>query len=245
MRLGLLLSLLLVASLAPAHARGAETVDRVIYLFEAPETGGASTPRQIFERELALEARIEALAAGEPLLNARGQYAARHIRAALDRHIATDLLAHLPVDTAGRGDKKLPVHPCEAPFRAQDGDDLENRMQLARAVLTLRIRGPNNRDNSLRGAVDAEGLNDFEFRRILRREALAARYLDMMVAPMLEPSDSELRELLRAAGNPFRGKEFDKVRCELRRWVLNQRLSAALSAFLQSSRSRVRLRRIR
>ena len=222
----------------PGHAG---VIDRVIYIFEAPETGGAATPRVIFERELAFEARLEALAASEPLLDAGGLYAARHIRAALDRHVATDLLAHLPVDGAGRAERKLALHPCDAPHRPAGGDDIEHRIQLARAVLALRVKGSAN----LRAALDAEGLNDYEFRRMLRREALAARYIDLMIAPMLDPSDSELRELLRATGTPYRGKPFDEVRCDLRRWVMGQRLAVALNTFLQSSRPRVRLRRVR
>ena len=47
---------LLVVGLVALSA-SARVVDRVIYLFDAPETGGPSTPRPIFERELAFEAR--------------------------------------------------------------------------------------------------------------------------------------------------------------------------------------------
>lgn len=225
------------AALAPAAAR-ATIIDRVLYIFEAPETGGAAAPRTVFERELAFEARIEAAAAGEPLLDAGGSYAARHLRGALDRHIATDLLAHLPVEA--ERDRRLGVHPCDVATRPPDAEDLENRMRLARAVLSQRVKGSAN----LRAAQEAEGLNDYELQRLLRREALAARYLDLMVTPMLAPSDAELRELLRSSGNPFHGKPFDKARCDLRRWVIGQRLGAALGAFLQSSRARVRLRRV-
>lgn len=235
--------LLLLASITasrPASSQ-AEVIDRVIYVFESPETGGAAKPRVIFERELAFEAHLEALATGEPLLDASGFYAARHLRAALDRHIATDLLAHLPVDRAERGERTLAPHACDAAARRPtSGDDTENRIQLAWAVLALRVKGTDN----LRAAVKADGLNDVELRRMLRREALAARYLDLMIAPMLAPTDAELRELLRGSGTPFRGKPFEQVRCDLRRWVIGQRLAAALGAFLQSSRPRIRLRRV-
>lgn len=232
-----LLALVLFTISRPASSRG-ETIDRVIYIFDAPETGGAGSPRIIFERELAFEARLESLSSGEPLLDASGLYAARHLRAALDRHIATDLLAHLPVE--GNSELRLPAHPCDLAHRPTGGDDIENRIQLAWAVLALRVRGSGN----LRSAIEAEGLNDYEIRRILRREALAARYLDRMIAPMLAPADSELRELLRSSGNPFHGKSFDESRCDLRRWVIGQRLATALGSFLQSSRTRVRLRRV-
>ncbi|MCS6898922.1 MAG: hypothetical protein RMJ98_04185 [Myxococcales bacterium] len=234
-----LLVLLAIVIARPAAGQS-EVVDRVVYIFDAPETGGATVPRVIFERELAFEARLEALSSGEPLLDANGFYATKHLRAALDRHIATDLLAHLPVDLPNNQERRLLPHPCDLARRAPSPDDIENRIQLAWAVLALRVKGTDN----LRAAVKAEGLNDYELRRMLRREALASRYLDWMVAPMLAPSDAELRELLRSSATPFRGKSFEEVRCDLRRWVIGQRLSAALTTFLQSSRSRVRLRRV-
>lgn len=226
-----------LAAMGPMAARG-EVIDRVLYVFEAPETGGAGSPRTIYERELAFEARIEALAVGEPLLDASGAYASRHLRAALDRHIATDLLSHLPVES--ERERRLEVHACDAAVRPPDAEDLENRVRLARAVLSQRVKGSAN----LRAALEAEGLNEYELQRFLRREAAAARYLDLMITPMLAPNDAELRELLRSSGNPFHGKPFDKVRCDLRRWVIGQRLGAALGAFLPSSRTRVRLRRV-
>ncbi len=228
---------MLVIGLAALTA-SARVVDRVVYLFDAPETGGPSTPRPIFERELAFEARIEAAASNEPLLDGRGLYAVRHVRAALDRHIATDLLAHLPVE-ADRAQRLAP-HPCDTLSRPPDTEDMENRIRLARAVLTQRVGGSAN----LRAALTAEGLNDVELQRLLRREARASLYLDLMVTPMLAPTDSELREVLRSTGNPFHGRPFDQARCDLRRWVIGQRLATALSSFLQSSRQRLQLRRV-
>jgi hypothetical protein len=207
-------------------------IDRVVYVFEAPETGGASAPRSVFERELALEARIEAMALGEPLADERGPYAERFVRAALDRHVATELLASLPVERS----KTLSRHPCDGAGGDADEADLQRRMKLARALLGARMRGAERLD----AAADAEKVGEEEIARIVRREALASRYLDMMVAPMLAPSDGELRDILHATPTPFRGRTFDEVRCDLRRWVLTQRIGAALSAFLQSSRTRVR-----
>jgi hypothetical protein len=233
---GLCFLLAMVSLLAPRAVRG-EVVDRVVYVFHAPETGGPLSPRAIFERELAFEARVEALAAAEPLIDETGHYAARHLRAALDRHVATELLAHLPVERS----KTLAQHDCDGPARPNDEDDIARRVLLARAVLTARVRGA----ESLRAAAEAEGLSEAEVARLLRREALAARYLDVMVTPMLAPNDAELRELHRATANPFRARPFEAARCDMRRWVIGQRLSAALLSFLQSSRVRVHLRRVR
>lgn len=235
------LAVVLAALVVPVVARG-EAIDRVLYVFDAPETGGAAAPRIIFARELAFEARLEAIATGEPLLDASGTYAARHLRAALDRHLATDLLAHLPVELPPRSARstRLEIDACETATRPPDAEDLDNRIRLTRAVLLQRVKGSAN----LRAALEAEGLNDFELQRLLRREALAARYLDLMITPMLVPNDEQLREVLRSSGNPFHGKPFATVRCELRRWVIGQRLATALAAFLQSSRPRVHLRRV-
>ena len=229
----------LVASLALASPpTWARTVDRVIYLFDSPETGGVGSPRPVFERELAFEARIEAATTNEPLLDPRGFYAARHVRAALDRHIATDLLAHLPIEEDRT--QRLAPHLCDTLSRPPDADDLDNRVRLARAVLAQRMRGSAN----LRAALDAEGLNEVELLRLLRREAQAARYLDLMVTPMLAPSDSELRDRLKSSGNPSQGRPFEQARCDLRRWVIGQRLATALGSFLHSSRPRIHLPRI-
>lgn len=229
------LALAAITLLLPATLQGA-VLDRVLYVFYSPETGGAFSPQPIFERELAFEARLEALAAGEPLLDEAGFYAARHLRAALDRHIATELLSRLPAER----DASLAPHPCDGSATAQT-DDLARRLVLARAVLQARVGGAGN----LRAAAEAEGVSEAEVARLVRREALAARYLDVMVTPMLEPSDAELREQNRAGSSPFRELPFDEARCEVRRWVIGQRLGAALQAFLQSSSARVRLRRVK
>lgn len=234
-RAALTLSLALAASLlgvaAVPHAHAAPSgplVDRVAVLFDAPETGGASSPRAILERELAFEARLEALASGEPLGDERGPYGARHVRSALDRHIATELLAYLP-DDAGFGAKD----PCD-----ESGTDLERGVALARAVLLARVKGP----EALRAAMEEERVGEDDLVRLLRREAKAARYLDRVVAPMLSPSDGELRALLRTPSHPLASKPFVAVRCALRSALVSQRIGAALTSFLQTSRLRVRVR---
>ncbi|MCC6648124.1 MAG: hypothetical protein IT374_21460 [Polyangiaceae bacterium] len=209
----------------------ARPVDRLFLLFDAPETGGPTKPVAVFERELAFEARLEALAAGEPAVDAQGRYAPRYLRAALDRHVATSLLASLPVEArpATAGD------PCDGPPDAAV-DDTARGLAVSRGLLISRVGGTAR----LNEAAAAEGVGESEIARLVRREAQAARYLDRMVTPMLAPTALELREAYRAP-NPFRGRPFDEVRCELRRWVLAGRLGAALGEFLQSSRGRVHI----
>jgi len=76
---------------------GAEPVDRVVVRFDSAEPGGAAKPQFIFERELAFEARLEALADSERPERSL-PYLDRHLRAAIERHVAEELLAHLAMD---------------------------------------------------------------------------------------------------------------------------------------------------
>ncbi len=219
------------AAMSVCASTEARPVDRLFLLFDSPETGGPEKPLGIFERELAFEARVEALAAGEPAVDARGRYSPRYLRAALDRHIATALLAALPIESRA----ETPVDPCDGPADAKI-DDTERGLSVSRGLLLSRVGGA----AKLGEAAAAEGIGEAEIARLVRREARAARYLDRMVTPMLAPTNLELREAYRAP-NPYRKQPFDAVRCELRRWVLAGRLGAALGEFLQSSRGRVRV----
>ena len=192
------------------------TVDRTVVRFDAPETGGSGHPRFVFERELAFEARLEALADSDRT-ERRGAYLDRHVRSALERHIAEELLAQLPMDPE--------------PAR----EEVARRVVAARAILEQRVGGA----AELAKAASAEGLATAEIERLVMREARASLYLDRMVAPMLEPSEAELREVHHAANNPYRGRRFDDIAAPLRQWYVGQRLEAALSAFYQNARARV------
>lgn len=237
----------LLAAALPPRALGAhETpprpapVDRVAVVFEAPETGGGASPRIVFERELAFAARLESLAAGEPLEDETGPYAQRHVRAALDRYVATSILGSLPVERNAR----LAPHPCDGTGARPDVADLTRRLALARAALSARARG----EAALRQAAAAEGLDDDDLAHFVRREALAARYLDVMVTPMLAPSDDEVRAFLRNLGALRSPEEAPAAAapdlCALRHALVAQRLGGALVDFWQSARQRVRLRAV-
>lgn len=204
---------------SPAHAEtpGPRTIllDRVAVRWHAPETGGVEKPQFIFERQLAFEARIAALA--DPDIDA-APFTDRHIRAALERHIAETLLSNLPV---------LP---------APTADEVASRAESARAVLEQRVRG---RDKLI-AAAKAEGIGSDEIDAMLRRQARASLYLDRMVAPMLEPSEPELRALLATPGaTPYSGQPYDRVALVLGRWVVAQRLGDAIASYYQTARSRV------
>ena len=193
-------------------------LDRTVVRFDAPETGGTSHPRFVFERELAFEARIEALADADRA-ERKTAYGDRHIRSALERHISEELLSHLPMDPE------------------PERDEIARRVVAARAVLEQRVGGSANLVNAAR----AEGLDAGEIDRVVLREARASLYLDRMVAPMLEPSEAELREVHRGTSNPFRAQRFDDIAQPLRQWLVGQRLEAALGAFYQNARARVHM----
>ena len=204
--------------LALARVAGAAPilVDRVVVRFDAPEIGGVGRPQFVFERELAFEARLEALSDADRT-ERRVPYLDRHVRASLERHIAEELLAHLAMDPE------------------PTADDLARRVIATRKIVEQRVGGP----ESLANAARAEGLESTEVERFVLREARASLYLDRMVAPMLEPSEAELREVHRGTNSPFRGQRFDEVLPLLRQWHVSQRLEAAIGAFYQNARGRV------
>lgn len=189
-------------------------VDRIVVRWYAPETGGIAKPQFVLARELAFEARLEALADPDP---DGASYRDRHVRAALDRHIAEVLLA------------SLPVRPEPTP------DEIATRAQGAWAMQEQRVGGR----EALLAAAIAEGIDLEELNAMLRRQAKASLYLDRMIAPMLEPNEPELLALHRTGATPFSGKPFDEVKEKLKRWYVGARLSQALDAYFQNARQRV------
>ncbi|MET0591732.1 MAG: hypothetical protein ABW133_03475 [Polyangiaceae bacterium] len=210
------LSIVAIVAVSGLSAAAPIAIDRTAVRFDAPEMGGPSRPQFVFERELAFEARLEALADSDRT-ERKGGYVDRHVRSALERHIAEELLAHLPMDPE------------------PDADDVARRLGATRALLEQRVGGA----VPLAEAAKAEGVGTNEIHRFVVREARASLYLDRMVAPMLAPSEAELREVHRSANNPFRGQRFDEIEKSLRQWFVSQRLEAALAAFYQNARSRV------
>ncbi|APR84023.1 Hypothetical protein A7982_09372 [Minicystis rosea] len=206
------------APLHPAHAAPPASppalFDRVVVRWHAPETGGPAHPQFIFERELAFEARIEALADPDP---EPGPYHDRHVRAALERHISETLLASLPV-----------VPPPERKL-------IDTRAAIAREIVEQRVRGRAR----LQEAAVAEGIGETELAALFERQAMASLYIDKMIAPMLEPSELELRDLWRTGTTPFKDLPFDQAVKPLARWYVGQRLIQALDAYFQNARARI------
>jgi hypothetical protein len=194
-------------------------LDRVAVRFAAPDIGGTRSPRFIYERTLAFEARLEALADSQRTGSRHTGYRERHVRAALERHVAETLLASLRIDP----------EPTSA--------ELARLTDAARGLLEQRVGGA----HVITDAARAEGIEPREVLAMLRRQARASSYLDRMVAPMLAPSEAELRSVHRAGQTPFTGLTYAEAKGALRRWYVGFRLNQAVAAFFQNARSRVEI----
>lgn len=191
-------------------------VDRTVVRFEAPELGGARSPRFVSARLLAFESRIEALADPD---RTGAAYRERHVSAALERHVAETLLASLHIEPE------------------PTADELRAQTDAARRLTEDRVGGA----DELRAQAAAEGVGQRELVTLFQRQARASLYLDRMVAPMLSPSDAELRALFRNEKTPYRDAPFETVLPGLRRWYVSTRLQAALAAYYQNARSRLKI----
>jgi hypothetical protein len=200
---------------APLAAQPLE-VDRVVVRFTAPELGGARAPRFVFARILSFEARIEALADPD---RQGAAFRDRHVSAALERHVAETLLASLRIDP----------EPSSAALRAQ--------AEAAARRMEERAGGR----PALREAARLEGVSERELTGLYLRQARASLYLDRMVAPMLAPSDAELRLLYRSEKTPYRDAPFETILPALRRWYVATRLQSALGSYFQNARARLEI----
>jgi hypothetical protein len=209
-----------LALFAPADARadGPSTVDRVAVRFWSPETGGASRPRFITERELSFEARLEALAE-EGTFGGAGPYQERHLRAATERHVAEELLATLMTE-----------HGTDPKGLSRIADDVL-------ASLVERIGGK----GALAAAMQQEGIEQVELDAMVLRQARAAVYVDRSILSVLRPTEEDLREVFRSDAHPFKGQRLDDVRARFQRWLVGERLRQAESGFLQAARTRVKV----
>ena len=166
--LGLLGAAFVVSAVSLAHAQALPehaTADRVAVRFFSPETGGSARPRFITERVLAFEARLEALGEENALIGS-APYQERHVRTAVERHIAEELLAALMVE------------------RGSEPVDLPLLTEQARAALVDRVGGPTAFD----AAMTAESIDEGEVTVLLRRRMRAAFYVDRAISPVLHPT---------------------------------------------------------
>jgi hypothetical protein len=230
--LAALSALLVLASSSPARAQepvrpptAALVVDRVVARFFSPETGGSAQPRFVTERMLAFETRLDAMADRPDGIG--DGYDERRVRAALDHHVVEEILASLALKltTGARPSVELSAAPLAA-LQADLRDALFERLGSRERIVA---------------AAAAEQIDAGELDDLFRRAALAAWYIDRAVAPILHPTEEQLREVFRTAAHPYRGRPFDQVRAALARWFVSERLRVAESSFLQGARARLKV----
>lgn len=192
-------------------------LDHVVARWWSAELGDVRRPQLVFARQLAFQARLEAMAQGEAPDSAIGD---RHLRAALHRHVTESMLERLPLEP--------PAQPVEVARRAEQ----------ARQALFARVGS----EERLLAARALEGISRDELDALLRRTARASLYLERMVAPQLVPTDLELAELHASGATPFSDTPIASAMEPMRRWVLGQRLAEALDAFFQRARTRITIR---
>ncbi|MEZ4443464.1 MAG: hypothetical protein R3B72_30615 [Polyangiaceae bacterium] len=197
-----------------------ETIDRVAVRWYARDAGGAKKPRFIYARELAFEARMEALA---ERLRLPAAFSEKNLRSALERHITETMLANLPVE------------PKPTP------KEVATYAEAARAILLQRIGDGDVKLGAklLDEARRAEGITNEELDALLRRRARASWYLDKTIAPMLKPSELDLRQAHRRGETPFTEQRFEEVEPQLRQWFVSTRLATALDRYFRNARARI------
>lgn len=209
---GLALGLALGVGAAQAQAAPV-TIDRTVVRFTSPETGGVLRPRFITERTLAFEARL--LACAEEGRFAEAQE--RHLRAAVEQHVAIELLVRLPLEPE------------------PDANALVRVAGILRGAVGDRAGG----DEVLEHVARAEGLELREVDATFVREARAALYVERTIAAVLYPSDDVLRDVYRTTAHPYRQRTYEDARVPLGRWFALERLRATEAFFLQGARTRV------
>lgn len=211
------LSLVSLLSLAAPREAGALEADATAVRWTSPETGGVGRPRFMTRREVALLTRFEAL--GEGVRLQPGEYPERFVRAAIERHVAREMLAALFIQ------------------RGTEPPNLPRLAQLARAELEERLGGKDN----LTAALTVEGLTDAELDLLLRDRVRAGYHVDRAITPIFRATEEALREAHRAAIHPFRERKFEDCRDAFREWFVVERQRAAETEFFQGARTRVRI----
>jgi GNAT superfamily N-acetyltransferase len=113
--------------------------------------------------------------------------------------------------------------------------ELDRQTESARRILSDRVGG----DLALLAAARAEGITEREVTILLRRQARASLYLDRMVAPMLAPTRTELRQVYAVERHPFTQSSFEEVEPLLRRWWIGRRLADAVEQYYSNARQRI------
>ncbi len=205
------------SSASPAFGQGDAqpvyvTADAVAVRFHAPDMGGPAHPHFITARQLSFEARLYALEE-----DPSGVVQLRHVRSAIESHIAEEMLESLPLE------------------HAPDAAAIAKTVETFRASIEQRVGG----HAAIERAEKLEGIEPLELEAIFQRQARAALYIDRALSPILVTTEDQLSETYRTTSHPFRGRHLDDVRDELGRWIVVERFRSAEQSYLQAARARV------
>ena len=218
-----------------APPKGPFRIDRVAVRWHSAATGGIDRPQFVSARKLAFLARLEALVSDK---NVKKGYESKHIRRALQRHITETILANLPVNPE--------------PTAKQIGDYAEDARKVLHRQIIVHQKPKKTQLSKkdikklgfayVQRAAIKEGIEGADLDAVLARRARASWYLDKTVAPMLEPSSTQLINLQRSGTTPYTSIGFDQARQALRDWYLTNQLRLALDRYYNTVRTAVKVR---
>jgi len=192
------------------------TVDRIAVRYSVPETGGATKPRFVTERELRFWARIEATIDEG---SAPADFYVRYARTALDRFIAEDMLASLLIE---RG-----AEPPDLPKAAEGArEELETRLPAASRLTDL---------------MKLDGISETELMAFMRRRVRATTYVDRVISPILKPGEDEIFQGFRTMPSPFRALAYEDARSRFLRFYVHERFRSLSLDFVKGARARLML----
>lgn len=207
-------SAFLFASLVAMTPLQAETADRTVVRFTAPETGGTAKPRFLMEREVSTLTRLEALLEEGVI---EGEFQDRYQKVVVSRMVAEQMLAQLQIESGAEPPKLLE-------YVARIRETLETRVGGAEKV---------------REALVSEGLSEAEFMRILLTRARAMAYIDRGTRGLFAPSEEELYAGWRTMPHPYRSARFEDMRTRFAAYYAYERFRTLEIDFVQSARGRL------
>jgi len=174
----------------------------------------------IYRSDVELRARMSLLRAGARA-EALGNLPASLLGASLDELIGEALVA----SEAARLSLAKPTR-----------EQITNERQR----LSMSVGG----EGELTGFVRTFGVSERELMRIAERKAVVSGFLAANLEGTLDISPGELEKAYSEPDNPFSDQPLDAVREQLRAWLIQRRVQAAVGRWVSSLRQRTPLKRL-